>query len=115
MAAPGGAPGPVSGRAAGGLVGYAWNLTIRSSYAIGKVNAPYGPHGPYGGLVGISGGGNTILNSYWNTTTSGQSTSAGGVGLTDTQMKQQASFVGFDFVNVWGIDEGKSYPFLLQH
>lgn len=33
-------------------------------------------------------------------------------GLADFQMKQQASYSGFDFVNTWRIDEGVSYPTL---
>jgi hypothetical protein len=33
-----------------------------------------------------------------------------GVFLTDAQMKQQSSFIGWDFENVWTICEGKDYP-----
>ncbi|MBN1506692.1 MAG: hypothetical protein JW955_07590 [Sedimentisphaerales bacterium] len=33
-----------------------------------------------------------------------------GVALTSAQMKQQASFVGWDFENIWTIAEGESYP-----
>ncbi len=58
-----------------------------------------------------------ITSSYWNTETSGTTTGVGSgaatvTGLTTTQMKQQASFVGFDFVNIWDIEEGVGYPFL---
>jgi filamentous hemagglutinin family protein len=105
------ATGDVNGAPAGGLVGYAWNSSIAGSYATGRVSGSY----LLGGLVGMSGGGNTVTSSYWDRTTSGQAASFGGTALTDAQMKQKASFAGFDFVNVWGIDEGVSYPFLLAH
>ena len=36
-----------------------------------------------------------------------------GTPLTDTQMKQQASFVGWDFNDVWAICESVSYPKLV--
>jgi hypothetical protein len=77
-----------------------------------------------GGLVGnLSGPGNnqgTVTDSYWDTETSGQSTSAGGIGYNTTQMKTQSNFDGFDFVDVWDIDdepedpnpENDGYPFL---
>ena len=94
---------------AGGLVGLNTG-SVSTSYSTGATSGSYAE---IGGLVGSNTG--TVTNSYWNITTSGQSTSAGGTGLTDAQMKQQASFIGFDFVNIWGIDEGVSYPFLLAH
>jgi large exoprotein involved in heme utilization and adhesion len=97
----------------GGLVGSNTG-TVSTSYSTGATSGYGGPISyAVGGLVGSNTG--TVTYSYWNTTTSGQSTSAGGAGLTDAQMKQQASFTGFDFVNIWGIDEGVSYPFLLAH
>ena len=89
----------------GGLVGVNGGA-ISSSYSTGAVSGA----GSVGGLVGTNDG--TVSNSYWDLTTSGQSTSAGGTGLTDAQMKQKASFTGFDFINIWDINEGVSYPFL---
>jgi len=93
----------------GGLVGQNYLGTIINSYSTGSV---FG-FGSFfvGGLVGYNNG--TITNSYWDTQTSGQSTSDGGVGKTTAQMMQQTTFVGWDFVDVWGIFEGLSYPFLL--
>jgi hypothetical protein len=35
--------------------------------------------------------------------------------LSEEQMKQQASFVGWDFVEVWNIGENQTYPFLRVH
>jgi len=53
-----------------------------------------------------------VTASYWNTETSGQSSSAGGTGLTTAQMKQQATFSGWDFTTTpaWNIQG--AYPYL---
>ncbi|MHB8107799.1 MAG: GLUG motif-containing protein, partial [Candidatus Cryosericum sp.] len=91
----------------GGLVGDNDSGTISYSYSAGWVSgANY-----VGGLVGNSSGG-TITNSYWDKTTSGQTTSAWGTGLTTAQMISAANFSGWDFTNTWTINEGSSYPYL---
>lgn len=89
----------------GGLVGLNRG-TITSTYSTGKVTGS----ADVGGLVGRNDGG-TVTSSYWDTDTSGQATSDGATGLTDSQMKHQANFAGFDFANVWSIHEGSSTPF----
>ncbi len=94
-------------RDGGGLVGN--NIgTINDSYARGFVIVRNG-HRP-GGLVAISTG--PINNSYWDKSTSGQSISAGGTGLTDAQMRQQSNFAGWDFTNIWLPPTSSSYPAL---
>jgi hypothetical protein len=47
--------------------------------------------------------------------TSGEEASAGGEGRTTAQMKQRATFVDWDFANVWDIAENQTYPFLRLH
>ena len=64
-----------------------------------------------GGLVGVNEYGSST-NCYWDTQTSGQSTSDGGTGKTTAQMKPQTTFSGWDFDNIGGIEEGVTYPFL---
>jgi len=55
----------------------------------------------------------TISNSYWDTETTGQPSSAGGgEGKTTEEMMKQTTYSGWDFVNIWEIDEGVSYPTL---
>jgi PKD repeat protein len=99
--------GSVSGNVLiGGLVGDNHG-TINNSYSAGSVSG----NSWVGGLVGLNCGG-TINNSYWDIETSGQSTSDGGEGKTTTEMKQQATFVGWDFDNIWAIEEDVTYPFL---
>jgi len=101
--------GSVSGTSAvGGLVGWnGWNGATENSYSTGGV------HGNEcaGGLVGKNEGGQ-ITNSYWDIITSGQSSSAGGEGKTTAEMKQQATFENWDFVNIWAIVDFVSYPYL---
>ncbi|MCL2281054.1 MAG: hypothetical protein FWC25_00120, partial [Dehalococcoidia bacterium] len=114
---------------AGGIVGF-YAKSIENSYNAGKISATstqidaYGnPLSKAGGILGINPSGTTgvIINkAYWlNTTTAvgiGETgdVSFNTVSLTDTQMRQQASFVGFDFDGVWDIDPDKNegYPFL---
>ena len=107
----------------GGLVGYNEG-TINDSYAAGSVGT-IGASASYaevGGLVGLSEGG-AINGSFWDTTTSGQSTSSGGVGLTTAQMQTQSNFTsataangatnpGWDFASTWAMYEGYTYPLL---
>ncbi|QCP52096.1 filamentous hemagglutinin N-terminal domain-containing protein [Trinickia violacea] len=94
--------------ATAGLVGQNMG-TITNSYAAGLVQ---GGSGVAGGLVAVGVG--TATNSYWNTDTTGQSTSNGGTGLTNAQMlaSTAASFTGFDFSSVWRFIPGTSYPYL---
>ncbi len=100
-----------SGNPVGGLVGYIADTgTITRSYAIGAVSGTV----DVGGLVGRNQGSGTTINSYWDTQTTGRSTSAGGTGLTTAQMQQQASFPGWDFAFIWWIQEGVGYPKLFS-
>ncbi|WP_198142168.1 GLUG motif-containing protein, partial [Syntrophaceticus schinkii] len=95
----------------GGLVGYNHGGTISYAYATGAVAGP-GIH--IGGLVGEKG---TVTKSYWDTTTSGTKSSAGGEGVagkTTAEMKQQVTFADWDFTSIWKIESSKNdgYPFL---
>ncbi|HVV67702.1 MAG TPA: hypothetical protein VHE99_01510 [Gammaproteobacteria bacterium] len=68
-----------------------------------------------GGLLGKNVGSVLNLpNNYWDKQSSGQSNSAGGIGKTTAEMLQKSTYNGWDFVNTWGINEGKSYPFLVH-
>ncbi|ACF14527.1 GLUG domain protein [Chloroherpeton thalassium ATCC 35110] len=95
-------------RYVGGLVGQNGSAsTVENSYSTGAVT---GTINPYGGLVGRNSG--TVTNSFWDTETSGQSSSEGGTGKTTAEMMQASTFTnaGWDFATIWRIDEGNSYP-----
>ena len=85
------ATGSVSGYySLGGLVG--WNDgSVSNTYATGSVSGNYN----VGGLVGWNYG--SVGGSYWDTETTGQSTSAGGTGLTTAQFFNTANFSGWNF------------------
>ena len=110
------AQGSVSGSdKVGGLVGLnASASNITRCYASGTLT-PAGA-GSVGGLVGDNQGGSNA-NNYWNignTTAAGIGTgiTTGAFGLTAVQMKQQASFVTFNFTSPWLINEGVTEPYL---
>ena len=77
----------------GGLVGYFWSGSgITNSYSTGRVTSA---GSNVGGLIGGALVGAT--NSYWDTSTSGQSTSAGGsgaVGKTTRQLQTPTGYTG---------------------
>ena len=87
------ATGRVSGnRQVGGLVGWNEYGTITSSYAIGHVSATSAT--PYiGGLVGDDKQGTTTA-SYWNTETTGQAGSYGGIGKTTAELQSPTDYTG---------------------
>jgi hypothetical protein len=96
----------------GGLVGCSEELAVISnSFSTGFVDAT---GSEVGGLVGSLGSG-TVTASYWDTETSGQTSSAGGTGRITAQMQNQTTFSGWDFSSVWNIFEGEYYPFLRNH
>jgi hypothetical protein len=86
---------------------------VSNSYATGKVSGV----GDVGGLVGwCLVGYNVSPNvsfSFWNVTTSGLTTSAGGTGLTTAQMQNESTFMsaGWNFTSIWYMPSG-SYPLL---
>ncbi len=78
---------------AGGLVGTN-SGTISNSLAIGAVSSTTG-----GGLAGNGAG--TVTNSFWNTETTGRTTSRGGTGKTTAELQSIATYTGWDFAGTW--------------
>ncbi len=108
------ATGAVSGVtfATGGLVGYDQGGSITNAYATGAVS---GSGTSIGGLVGYNSSGgaaNPVTNSYWDTQTTGQSSSAGGTGQTTAQLQRGYLPDGFQ-APVWSTGYSSNvYPFL---
>ena len=102
----------------GGLVGVNFGI-VSNSYSSGSVTGD----DYVGGLVGVNWGG-TVSNSFWDTKTSGQTTSAGGTGKTTAEMQDIATFLwaAWDIYAVapsatnptytWNIVQEQTYPFL---
>jgi len=93
----------------GGLIAFNIAAPVSNVFSTGAVTSCCSTN--LGGLIGESFSG-SVTNGFWDITTSGRSTSAGGTGLTTTQMLQQASYAGFDFNNTWWMSEGNTRPFL---
>ena len=115
------ATGPVIGDdIVGGLVGKNDKTgSVTDSYSTGSVTGSTNT----GGLIGKNQG--TVNNSFWDTETSGQSSSPGGTPKTTAQMKDFDTFndAGWDITTVddaddrdanyiWNIVDDVTYPFL---
>ena len=88
----------------GGLLGYnVGSSNIKKSYSSGSVSG----NSDVGGLLGYNANYESyrVTDSYWNTETSNQSTSAGSaIGLTTAEMTGSAAetnMVNLDFTSVW--------------
>ena len=91
----------------GGLLGASSSSTVRNSYSIGLVTRT-GTHVNVGGLIG-SGGAHDAPGSYWNTTTSMWTSSAGSqtaVGRTTAQLQNPVGYgaSSSDTYYGWNID-----------
>jgi len=101
----------------GGLAGENYYSTVSNSYATGLVTGDY----DVGGLAGHHSGG-SYTSSFWDSDVNSGLTAVGNItdppevmGRTTAEMQTQSTFIdyGWDFVNIWGIDEGLSYPYPL--
>jgi hypothetical protein len=109
----------------GGLVGSNGDSgTVSNSYSIASVTGK----SHVGGLVGrnyFGYGEGTVSNSFWDTETSGQATSDGGMGKTTAEMQDIATFSGAgwniravngpgerNLAGIWNIVDDETYPFL---
>ena len=126
------ATGLVSGGSnVGGLVGENFTGTITGSYATGLVSGgsnvgglvgenrgvvtagyatgPVSGNRDVGGLVGRNSSSGTITSSYWDTTTSGQSTGDGGAGQSTAALQAPTGYSGI--YADWNVDvDGNGTP-----
>jgi hypothetical protein len=94
------AKGSVSGNDyVGGLCGTVWYGVVTQSYAIGEVSS----NANVGGLCSWMQG-SQITQSFWNTESSKQSTSVGGVGLSTEQMMNLDTYLDAEWD--FGVDDG---------
>lgn len=108
--ASGGLIGQLNTTPVGGAVPPASNpSTITNTYATGLVIGA----GVRGGLIGtLTDVNQTVTNSYWDTQTTGQAASAGGLGLGQTTAQLQGALpAGFGGA-VWGRQAADTYPYL---
>jgi len=93
----------------GGLVAYNSLGAIINCYFSGNVSGQV----YVGGLMGYNYN-SVVTASFWDIETSDCNTSAGGTGKTTVEMQKMATFAnaGGDFIEIWGIGENQTYPFL---
>ncbi|HOQ31754.1 MAG TPA: PASTA domain-containing protein, partial [Candidatus Hydrogenedens sp.] len=95
----------------GGLIGFAdVNTEIDNCYSA----STFSNSASAGGLIGDGTDPITVSNCFWDKEISGVSTSfGGGTAETTENMKKTVTYPSsWDFANVWGIIEDKSYPLL---
>jgi hypothetical protein len=92
----------------GGLIGNGDDIAVEYCYAAGKVTGEE----YLGGLIGIKSSKATITDCYYDSETSGQNDSIKGTPKTTEQMKEKSTYSSWDFIDIWDIDEGNSYPTL---
>lgn len=98
------------GNGVGGLVGTNYKATVTNSYAIGRVEG----WSSLGGLVGWDANASTVTSSYYNSDIFEAMPPKYGTPKTTEQMKQEATYAGWDFKGVWAIDAGSNdgYPYI---
>ena len=88
--------------------------TIQRSYATGAISSTGSATTVFGGLVAENLA--TVTGSFWDTQSTGQSTSAGGTGLTTAQLQDAQTFYnlasaqGWDFTTTWAPGTGSTNP-----
>ena len=99
----------------GGLAGDNSYGALTQSYSTGTVHGESHVGGLVGGRQWTNRG--TVTYSFWDIQASGQATSDGGTGKTTAEMQMASTFLdaGWDFVNVWGIGENQTYPYLRKY
>ncbi len=97
----------------GGLIGYVNSGTVKRCYATGYIR-PRNDNAEYGGLMGRYYSNKVSLFNYYDQTTSKAFDTNRSFNATTEQMKDQNTFTGWDFENVWGIspDINDGYPYL---
>jgi hypothetical protein len=95
----------------GGLVGQVAQGAVWHCYSVGAVSG----NQFLGGLVGYQRALAQVIGSLWDTQSSTQAKSVGGVGKTTAEMKLMDTYLAqnWDFFNTWTICEGINYPVLM--
>lgn len=90
----------------GGLAGYADSASITNSYAACRVSTDAR------GLV-LSVGKTTVTRSYYDRAAAGITIADGfNIGKLTSSLIRKDFYKGWDFTNIWGIEDGSSYPYL---
>ncbi|WP_368974710.1 GLUG motif-containing protein [Caldifermentibacillus hisashii] len=106
----------IGGNDTGGFVGFLPNETaiLKNNYTKSKVSGQINTGGFYGRMNTNAGYRPTFVSNYFNKTIAGTTNyqTSGVVGKTTEEMKQQSTYIGWDFENVWYMDSQTGYPTL---
>ncbi|WP_131012344.1 S-layer homology domain-containing protein [Paenibacillus thalictri] len=97
----------------GGLIGYFVAMNVSNTYATGAVGAVGAQDG--GGLIGTVHTQGPITSSYYDKQTTGRSDTGQGLGKETEEMGKEATYVGWNFDTLWGLDERDGYPKLIAY
>ena len=86
---------------------------INNSYSATMINFHDIENPKNRGFIGEVSGDNLLLNNFYDSQLSQQDSSIGATGKTTNEMKQQATFIDWDFDNIWNISPeiNEGYPF----
>jgi hypothetical protein len=103
--------GSVTGRVVvGGLIGEAsGRAALIQCYSAGSVVGTGLGTGGLAGTLGAMGGGRATA-CFWDIGRSGRASSALGTGKTSAEMILSSTYAGWDFEDVWDINDGSGYP-----
>lgn len=106
----------IGGNDTGGFVGFLPNETaiLKNNYTKSKVSGEINTGAFYGRMNTNAGYRPTFVSNYFDKTIAGTTNyqTSGVVGLTTDEMKQQSTYVDWDFTNVWYMDSQTGYPTL---
>jgi len=101
----------IGGGGVGGLVGTNVDAIVSRCYTAASVSG----RNSIGGLIGFKLGTGRIDSSYYRSSGAVKVGNEYGAPKVDDDMKLKATYVGWDFSDVWGIDEKRGYPYLLAN
>ncbi len=111
--------GNIKGYSVGGIVGYLYESKMINCFSTGNA---YGSSDRDGLVFGYSNqimncytisdaGTSNLMNNYFNGDMLARTICSTNL-RTTSEMQAAATYVGWDFENIWSIEEGKSYPIL---
>lgn len=106
----------IGGTDTGGFIGFLPNETaiLKNNYTKSKVSGVKNAGAFYGRMNTNAGYRPTLVSNYFDKTIAGTTNyqTSGVEGKTTDEMKQQSTYVGWDFTNVWYMDSQTGYPAL---
>ncbi|MCG8540956.1 MAG: hypothetical protein MJA82_13600, partial [Clostridia bacterium] len=100
-----------AGGLVGNVIGRKINVQLKNSYCVGKIQSNVKT--TTGGLIGDGINNQVIINCCYDGVASGHvPKNQEDISRLTTGMKTQANFTDWDFIGIWNIDEGNSYPYL---